>query len=63
MPELPEVETVRQSLKLKVCGKIIEDVRVYWDGIIEYPDVKVFCSKIKKQRINEIDMVNGLFLF
>ena len=63
MPELPEVETVRQSLKLKVCGKIIEDVRVYWDGIIEYPDVKVFCSKIKKQRINDIDRYGKWLIF
>ena len=36
MPELPEVETVRQGLKLKVLGKVIKDVRIYHDGISDY---------------------------
>ena len=34
MPELPEVETVKETLKLKLIGKKIKDVKVYYDGII-----------------------------
>lgn len=63
MPELPEVETVRRGLKLKVLGKIIEDVKVYYDGIIEYPSVLEFENKIKNQRINDIDRYGKWLVF
>ena len=63
MPELPEVETVRQSLKLKICGKVIKNANIYYDGIIEYPDVKLFCKEIKGQRINDIDRYGKWLIF
>lgn len=63
MPELPEVETVRQSLKLKIKDKIITDVNIYYDGIIEYPSVKEFCKKIKGQKINDIDRYGKWLMF
>ena len=63
MPELPEVETVRQSLKLKVVGRIIKDVNVYYDEIIEYPSVSEFVDKIKNQRINDIDRYGKWLMF
>ena len=63
MPELPEVETVRQSLKLKVKDKLITDVNIYYDGIIEYPSVKEFCKKIKGQKINDIDRYGKWLMF
>ncbi len=34
MPELPEVETVRQTLKTLVNGKTIVDVHVYWSNCV-----------------------------
>ena len=34
MPELPEVETVKEGLKLKVVGKVIRDVIINYDGSI-----------------------------
>ena len=37
MPELPEVETVKQSLKSRLLGKKIIRTRVLWDNIIAYP--------------------------
>ena len=61
MPELPEVETVRRGLKLRVLGRVIKDANIYYDGIIEYPSVLEFKSKIKNQRINDIDR-NGKWL-
>ena len=63
MPELPEVETVRQSLKLKVSGSVIVDVCVYYDGVIEYPSVKEFCKEICGQRINDIERYGKWLLF
>ena len=63
MPELPEVETVRQSLRLKVRNRIISSVEIYYDGIIEYPSVKEFCTNIKGQRINDIDRYGKWLIF
>ena len=37
MPELPEVETVKESLKLRLSNKKIIRARVLWDNIIAYP--------------------------
>lgn len=54
MPELPEVETVKETLKLKLIGKKIKDVKVYYDGIIAYPEVKEFSKQIKNLPVKDI---------
>ena len=54
MPELPEVETVKETLKLKLIEKKIKDVKVYYDGIIAYPEVKEFSKQIKSLPIKDI---------
>lgn len=54
MPELPEVETVKETLKLKLIGKKIKDVKIYYDGIIAYPEVKEFSNQIKNLSIKDI---------
>jgi len=54
MPELPEVETVKESLKRKVLNKIIEEVVVRYDGIIESPSILEFTNNIKNQTIKDI---------
>lgn len=54
MPELPEVETVKEVLKRKVLGKKIIDVEVFYEGIIAYPSLELFKKQIKNQVINDI---------
>ena len=54
MPELPEVETVKETLKRKVLNKTITDVIVRYDGIIESPSVIDFTNKLKGQTIKDI---------
>ena len=54
MPELPEVEAVKETLKLKLIGKKIKDVKIYYDGIIAYPEVKEFSNQIKNLSIKDI---------
>ncbi len=54
MPELPEVETVKETLKLKLIGKKIKDVKIYYEGIIAYPEVKEFSNQIKNLSIKDI---------
>ena len=40
MPELPEVETVKNTLKKQVLKKKIALAKIYWDNIIAYPKVE-----------------------
>ncbi|MBQ9011253.1 MAG: DNA-formamidopyrimidine glycosylase [Bacilli bacterium] len=54
MPELPEVETVKNTLKRQILNKKILLSNIYWSNIIAYPEVPVFKEKIKNQRINDI---------
>lgn len=54
MPELPEVETVRNTLKPKLIGRTITNVKIYYDNIIDYPTSKEFIERIINQKINDI---------
>jgi formamidopyrimidine-DNA glycosylase len=48
MPELPEVETVKNKLKERLLNKRILDINILYNNIIEYPSVIDF----KKEIIN-----------
>lgn len=63
MPELPEVETVKETLKRRLVGKGISDVSVYHDNIIEYPTVIEFKKNIINQRINNMDRYGKWLIF
>lgn len=63
MPELPEVETVRNGLKLRLLGKVIKKCFVYYEGIIEYPKVDEFIGNISNQKINDIDRYGKWLIF
>ena len=62
MPELPEVETVRRTLKTLVLQKTITDITVYYDKIIE-GDKEQFISSIKNQMIIDLDRVGKYLIF
>ena len=63
MPELPEVETVKETLRGRLVGKIIRDVNIYHDNIIEYPMVDEFKKQIINQRINNMDRYGKWLIF
>ncbi len=54
MPELPEVETVKNTLKKQILHKKIIASKIYWDNIIAYPSPKEFKREIKNQNIIDI---------
>lgn len=54
MPELPEVETVKEVLKKNVLNKTIKKVEVYYEGMIVKPNILEFKDKLKDQRIIDI---------
>lgn len=63
MPELPEVETVKETLKKQVLNSIIKKVDVYWDNIIVTPEVEAFQKQIRDQRILDIKRRGKWLLF
>ena len=54
MPELPEVETVRNELLPHVTGRRITGVTLVWEGIVKEPAVGEFLSRVIGQRISGI---------
>ena len=63
MPELPEVETVRNTLKPKLIGKIITGVDIYYDNVIDYPTPKEFKERMINQKINDINRYGKWLIF
>ncbi|MFV0249617.1 MAG: DNA-formamidopyrimidine glycosylase [Bacilli bacterium] len=54
MPELPEVETVKETLKRRLINKKINDINIYYKNLIEFPDIDTFIKNIKNQEILDI---------
>ena len=63
MPELPEVETVKESLKLRLNNKKIIRTRVLWDNIIAYPSKEKFIKETANQSINDVKRRGKFLLF
>ncbi len=62
MPELPEVETVRQTLKLKILNETIIDIIVRYDKIIKY-ELDLFKQKVIGQKIIDIKRKGKYLIF
>ncbi|MGE5456393.1 MAG: DNA-formamidopyrimidine glycosylase [Ignavibacteriales bacterium] len=63
MPELPEVETVKESLKKQLLNKKIVDVNIYYSNIVEYPTTDEFKIRIIDQMINNIERRGKWLMF
>lgn len=63
MPELPEVETVKNGLIKKVKGKKITNCKVIYPGIIAYPTPEEFIKQLENQTINDIKRRGKFLIF
>lgn len=63
MPELPEVETVRNTLKNLVVGRKICDIEIKYTGIIRDVSVLEFKNKLINQKINDIERIGKYLIF
>lgn len=63
MPELPEVETVRQTLRKHILGKEIRDVDVFYEKMIHGTTIENFKKRLIGQRIREIDRYGKYLVF
>lgn len=62
MPELPEVETVRRTLKNFIIGKEIKEISVHYDKIVQ-GDTEIFVESLRGQTIQDIDRVGKYLIF
>ena len=51
MPELPEVETIKNELAPHVLGRKITSITLFWDGIVKTPSLEEFRSRLTGQEI------------
>ncbi len=63
MPELPEVETVKNKLKKELLNRTIVSVDIKYPNIIEYPNVSEFKKNICNQKILDIERRGKWLLF
>ncbi len=63
MPELPEVETIKNELSTHVLGREITGITLLWEGIVRQPSAAEFCSRVVGQRITGLARRGKYLLF
>lgn len=63
MPELPEVETVKNELIPLVVGRKVTSVNLIWDGIVRLPSPGEFCAGLIGRTIKRIRRRGKYLLF
>lgn len=62
MPELPEVETVKRSLKNRVSHRKITSVEIFYPKMIHH-DLQSFVEKLKNQTIKDVKRRGKFLIF
>jgi formamidopyrimidine-DNA glycosylase len=62
MPELPEVETIKNELLPYVVGQTIKGVDIFWDKMVRQPSVEEFRARVTGQKITDLSR-RGKYLF
>ncbi len=63
MPELPEVETIKNELLPYLIGHPITGVILFWEGMVRQPSVEEFCSRLIGQRITDVHRRGKYLIF
>lgn len=63
MPELPEVENVKNTLAPHVVGKKINNVEVYIERLVKHPIVENFVAELKSLTIKDLKRRGKYLLF
>ncbi len=63
MPELPEVETIKNELLPRILGREVTGVTLLWAGIVRQPSAEEFCSRVIGQRITGLTRRGKYLLF
>jgi len=62
MPELPEVETIKNEISPFVVGRKILGVDILWDGMVKQPSVPEFRARVTGREITGLSR-RGKYLF
>jgi formamidopyrimidine-DNA glycosylase len=54
MPELPEVETVKNEIEPYIIGRTVTGVILFWDGIVKEPSPEEFIEGLTGRKITGI---------
>jgi|TARA_B100000315_G_scaffold89522_1_gene82258 formamidopyrimidine-DNA glycosylase len=54
MPELPEVETIKNELTPHIIGRTVTNVTLFWEGIVRQPTVTEFRSRLIGREITGV---------
>ena len=63
MPELPEVETIKNELLPHTIGRRVDGVTLFWEGIVRQPSVEEFYSRLIGQSITGLTRRGKYLLF
>jgi formamidopyrimidine-DNA glycosylase len=63
VPELPEVETIKNELSPYVVGRSISGVTLFWEGMLRQPSPKEFYSRISRQEITGLSRRGKYLIF
>jgi formamidopyrimidine-DNA glycosylase len=63
MPELPEVETIKNELLPHVLGREITGITLTWEGMVKQPSAEDFCSRVVGRRITGLKRRGKYLLF
>ncbi len=63
MPELPEVETIKNELLPYVVGHSISGVTLFWEGMLRQPSLAEFYSRINGQEITGLKRRGKYLIF
>src|SRR4051812_16399356 len=63
MPELPEVETIRQDLAERVAGRCFTGVELLWAGCIDRPSPEEFAHDLPGKRIAAVERRGKYLIF
>ncbi len=63
MPELPEVETIKNELLPHIVGHRITGITLFWEGIVRQPSVEEFRAHLIRQRITGITRRGKYLIF
>jgi formamidopyrimidine-DNA glycosylase len=63
MPELPEVETIKNCLLPQVVGHHFTGVTLLWPRLVRQPSPEEFCQKVAGQTIKDVSRRGKYLLF
>lgn len=63
MPELPEVETIRNELAPHVVGRTVKALSFLWEGIVRQPSLEEFCARLIGQKITGLGRRGKYLIF